>query len=344
MKNICTICLSKESVRRTFCASCYGKGLKNGTILKLEKPPLPTSLTNAQHEILIGSLLGDGCLFKSKNSKYPILSILRSLKDKQYLEWEYSFFKDFCLSNFKDSSYFDIRTNKTYYTSKFVIRSVEVFNNYYNDWYYNGVKLIPKNLELTSLILTIWFCDDGSISKPGSDYRLYLKLATNGFSFNDVEYLKSLLESRFDEKFTINKSNNQPVLKGNDNATRAFLSEIDEYMPNSMLRKSNIWRDDKSRFYNNKPNRSVASLKNRENDLSNIEFNIMKIIEDNNKTSINDIINYIKIDKSNLHRYLKRLINNQLILCTKSPSYHDGYSFSILEKGIELILKMNNKL
>lgn len=237
----CTICNKREiTSRKQYCKTCYTIGIRKGTIDKIQKPELPANLTNDQHEILIGSLLGDGCLFKYRADKNPILSLLRATKDIDYLKWEYSNFKDFCLSEPNSIEIFDKRTNKTYYQSKFATRQVPIFNNYYNEWYPLGKKIVPKNLKLTPLICAIWFCDDGCVTITKHN-RIQLKLSTHGFSVDDVTYLVDLLNKRYNEKFRLGFSEKKPIIVASDNASRAFAKDIDAILPKSMDRKAK-WR------------------------------------------------------------------------------------------------------
>jgi len=60
------------------------------------------SLTQIQKEVLIGTLLGDGCLLVNVYGKNYRLYIEHSVKQKNYLEWKYEIFREWCLSQPKD--------------------------------------------------------------------------------------------------------------------------------------------------------------------------------------------------------------------------------------------------
>jgi hypothetical protein len=220
--------------------TCYVRGRKNGSIKLLVRPDLPTYLTDIQQEILVGSLLGDGCLFKTQPGTLPFLSITRKTGDIEYLKWEHEIFKDFCASPVTSRDIFDKRTHKIYHQSKMVTRKACVFESYYNKWYPSGKKLIPKDLVLSTLICSIWFCDDGCLNKHHNN-RFLLKLSTHGFSVSDVKFLKRLLEARYKEKFLRNKQEN--FIYASDNAAKAFLRDISVNFPIQMLRKAK-WIDE----------------------------------------------------------------------------------------------------
>jgi hypothetical protein len=248
-EKICAICKRKPAEKREFCQACYVRGLRLGTIQKLEKPPLPAGLTKIQQEVLIGALLGDGCLFMPKNATNPLFAITRSYKDFEYLNWQLGLFKDFCLSGIYGYFNHDKRTNKTYHQVKLTTRRAQAFNSYYESWYPGDKKQVPDSLELTPLTCAIWFCDDGCVTLA-TEKRLLLKLSTHGFSICEVEFLKYKLQERYNEKFNICIDTCGPYIYASDNASRAFISDIDSLIPTEMERKIK-WRVPSVMFYDN---------------------------------------------------------------------------------------------
>ncbi len=80
MQNICNKCEKEtKEIIRGLCRKCYNALLYNGELLKLEKPIID-SFTKIQNELLVGSLLGDACLHRNKNSKFAYLKIEFHLK------------------------------------------------------------------------------------------------------------------------------------------------------------------------------------------------------------------------------------------------------------------------
>jgi hypothetical protein len=113
-------------------------------------------LNNIQHQVLIGGLLGDSCLEMGNKSKNARLKIERQLLDKNYLEWQYSIFKNLCSAGIKEYNRFDKRYNKYYNSCYFKTKTSELLTAYYNKWYINKIKCIPNDIELTSLVLAIY--------------------------------------------------------------------------------------------------------------------------------------------------------------------------------------------
>ena len=90
------------------------------------------SLTDQQQSLIIGSLLGDGYM-SCKTHAY--LKIGHSIKQKDYVDWKYSFLSSFVLM--KPSSY---KGNGTRIGYRFWTRSLPVFTKYYQDFNPTNVK------------------------------------------------------------------------------------------------------------------------------------------------------------------------------------------------------------
>lgn len=204
---------------------------------------------NELHEILTGLLLGDGTI--EMRGKNPRFAVSRAIKDLSYLEWNYSYFKDWCLSGISLRERFDNRTQKTYSGCSFRTCAKQELLPYYHKWYSSQGKCIPRDLELTPLMLAIWFLDDGHIEKR----RLSLKtlFATNSFTKEDVIFLRDKLNTFLDAKFTISRVSSvkkQYVICGSNDASKKLFRIIDSVIPTgTMDRKTFIWRDSINRLY-----------------------------------------------------------------------------------------------
>lgn len=213
------------------------------------------NLTDYQREILIGSLLGDGCLELGVNSKNPCLRISRSRKDKPYLLWQAEIFNNFLTEfSIRDKNTFDERTQKIYQGVSLRTECNPVFLPYYKEWYkYNytsghNTKILPSNLLLTPTIIAIWIADDGNIItyEGKRSYSLNLKIATHGFSEQEVIKLKFLLEERYNFKFAIYQDDGKFFIRLNKGAnTKILLQDIDSAWVFPLERKSSTWRNNK---------------------------------------------------------------------------------------------------
>jgi hypothetical protein len=142
-------------------------------------------LSEEERLVIIGSLLGDGCL--ERNGKYFRLQITHSIKQKDYLVWKMDKLKN--LTNGKIYIY------KT--SCRFRTKTLPIFKKFYRMFYVNGVKRIPSNIHTllkNDLVLSVWFMDDGNIRKiKDKVYGYYLN--TQGFSREDnIKLIKAFYE------------------------------------------------------------------------------------------------------------------------------------------------------
>lgn len=193
-------------------------------------------LTEFQKEYLDGLMLGDGNLHLSKNkdaAKNPFLSIVRSIKDIEYLRDNLKVFQNLCTENFKDvhqASIFDKRTNKNYYNCKFSTRYLPCLMPTYNRWYFNGKKIIPNDLKLTPLTCSIWFYDDGSLEKSKKNNgRLKLKLSSHSFTKEENLFLIKQMNELLSANFLIVNEKKHSYIVGADLATKNLLIILNHF-------------------------------------------------------------------------------------------------------------------
>ena len=183
-----------------------------------------------QKQILLGSLLGDGCIYKDKYDCYRY-TILHSNKQKDYLLWKNSYL-NFHLYLHK--------VNKTIKNYKYKLCHYEIskynssFKNYYNLFYPNGKKIVIREIldVLKPIGIAVWFMDDGSYSYSNNIIMIY----TNSFTLNECNLIKKWFKERFNIECrvqriiqTINK-NNQYILRFNVINTQKFIEMIKSYV------------------------------------------------------------------------------------------------------------------
>ena len=163
------------------------------------------NLVQEAEQVLLGSLLGDGCLIKEKYKKYkgnirwdnviPRYREKHCLKQEEYFLWKINILK-FIL---RIKTYFEINMTGKGGHKTICLTSLHhpFLKNYYNLFYPNGKKVVTEEVlnKLTPLGIAIWYCDDGSY-----DYRIkYAKIHTNGFTYEE----NGLIQNWFSEKFGI---------------------------------------------------------------------------------------------------------------------------------------------
>ena len=144
------------------------------------------SLTQTQKSIIVGSILGDGYLRVIKGRRNAFLEINHSIKQKKYVDWKYDQLKSIVKSPPKSRKGNGGRVAYRFYTEQRP-ELTELFKNFYQ----NGKKIIPGNLRLNSMILAIWFMDDGSKCRS-SDIYLNTQQFDNGSQRKMISSLKKI--------------------------------------------------------------------------------------------------------------------------------------------------------
>ena len=169
------------------------------------------------YEFLTGCLLGDGSLEKrssKRNARYA-----EGGSNQKYLEWKYKFISQYFPCSFDERiSSPHTKTGKQY-QGWWLRTKVHPFLTELHSQWYSERKIIDRTMTteyLTEFALVVWFCDDGCSSGAVSFY-------THAYSYNEVEFLAELLESRFDLHGSILKNNkNHFFIRLNADSKRKF--------------------------------------------------------------------------------------------------------------------------
>jgi hypothetical protein len=171
-----------------------------------------TILNNAQHNLLIGSMLGDGHI--DKRETQPIFIVSHAHNQKDYLYYKYNILKPLCnippickpacIHLFGDKEY----SVQSQY--RLCTRIYDIFNIYRN----------MSNLELLNNLneysFSIWMLDDGYIGYDSCD------LCIAEYSKNDTMYIQEQLFNLFNIESTLckdirylrfNKKNMSKIIK-----------------------------------------------------------------------------------------------------------------------------------
>lgn len=156
-------------------------------------------------EIIYGSLLGDSHAEKRKGGKGTRISFYQESSHNDYLLYLHSLIANLGFTNTKIPKITTRLGNKG--KIKKIIRfhtwTYNQFNIIHDLWYNNdNKKILPNNLKdyFTPLALAIWIMNDGGKINNS------LKIATNNFTFNEVEYLQILLKDIYNIDSNIHKS------------------------------------------------------------------------------------------------------------------------------------------
>lgn len=191
-------------------------------------------LSDQQKQLIIGTMLGDGCL--EKNGRFSRLRVQHKFDHKSYVEWKAKVLKPFLLKPPYKVSIVDKRTSKTYSSYKFDTLSSVIFDQYRQLFYNNNKKVISKNISKylkTNLAFSVWYMDDGFNRKDckGS----YLN--TQSFSEKENILLQSIIYKNYRIKSTIHWAGGRPRIYFPSNQARKIRKVIKPHILNCMLYK-----------------------------------------------------------------------------------------------------------
>ncbi len=144
-----------------------------------------------QREIIIGTLLGDGSMRCKTNA---LLEINHSVHQRSYVDWKYSRLRELVSTPPKLR-----RGNGDRVAYRFVTRSLPELTEYYRLFYESGAKSVPAEIELTPLVLAVWFMDDGARS------RRAMYLNTQQFAEDDQRRMLRLLSEQWGIRASLNR-------------------------------------------------------------------------------------------------------------------------------------------
>ena len=108
-----------------------------------------------------------------------------------------------CSAKYREYSYVDKRTGKTYTSLNFWTKALPMLTEFYHLFYSNKLKVVPSDLSLlTPVALAHWIMQDGS---RGTSRGLYL--CTDSFTLTDVKRLTDYLTETYHVSCSIHKAN-----------------------------------------------------------------------------------------------------------------------------------------
>jgi hypothetical protein len=173
------------------------------------------SLSEVQHAIVVGTVLGDGSMRCKTNA---LLEINHSAHQWSYVQWKYEHLAD--LVNTTPSLR---RGNGGRVACRFVTRSLPALTPYYRLFYEAGKKRVPE-VELSPLALAVWFMDDGCRSRNA----VYLN--TQQFDVAEQQSLLAMLERQWGIKGTLNRDKCYRRIRVSADGTKRLSLVIDPYL------------------------------------------------------------------------------------------------------------------
>lgn len=146
------------------------------------------NITNLQNDIIIGSILGDGCITKKKTVKNYHFSISHAENQKKYLEYKFDIMRNLCnYNNVKekkvDEKWGSYNKQKLYW---FYTKDLPQFTKYKE----LTVEDICNNLNINSFL--IWVMDDGRL-----DRGRYYTIGCTRLKKNDISTIINEIKNKF---------------------------------------------------------------------------------------------------------------------------------------------------
>jgi hypothetical protein len=182
----------------------------------------PNVLTSRQQQILVGTLLGDGCL--AKHGRFHRLFVKHQLAQVSLVEFKRAAFDEFITMRLHR---FDQRLGERRHPCvQFVTRTSPVFSEWHQTFYKGRRKVVPENIAalVTPLSIAVWFMDDG-----GADYA-GLDLQTHNFGLEEVELLVATLAERLKVTATTRANKGRWIIYIPASSVGAFRSAIEPHM------------------------------------------------------------------------------------------------------------------
>lgn len=191
-------------------------------------------VTKHQRDILIGLLLGDGCLEVLPKGDSARLKLEYSGKQKAYVDWLYETFQSWTHS--KPKQKITHAFGKTYTKYWFTTLSSPIFKEYFDLFYRDHRKVIPSTIGelLTPIGLAVWFMDDGSTKSKESRGRI---LCTHAFSQKEVLLLCDVLKEKFFLEATPRKQKDGTEIYISGHSSTQLRNLIEPYVVSSMRYK-----------------------------------------------------------------------------------------------------------
>ena len=161
-------------------------------------------LTKEENAILVGSLLGDGCLRIMSRCTVPAFSVSHSESQKNYVFWKYEKLKRWIKTTpWREERVYHKDRSRHTFSWRFQTLSNGAFMKLWKTFYQNGKKIIPQNISVllrhSPLALAVWLMDDGNRNHEA------VFLNTQSFTLPEQKKLTIALQKVYGLTATINK-------------------------------------------------------------------------------------------------------------------------------------------
>ncbi len=212
-----------------------------------------TPMTNEQKSIILGSVLGDGCLKLAPHSKNARLTLGHSVTQLEYLKWKRDklvpFSRKIVLDQKAKTKIISGRkANSKDFYKFFTIAHPDV-TDFHKRYVIDGKKRVSKDIinELDLIALAIWFADDGSVYVDKRNNVPTCSIATNSFTYKEQVILVETLRKFFFGTIKIDVQGNTErddlyIRMYRTEKIKEFLSSISSILPECIHYKLHLQR------------------------------------------------------------------------------------------------------
>ena len=184
---------------------------KHGIIVNSFHKAGYTAFTPHQHEVIDGLLLGDGSITANDPNRASILRLTTIASE----------FRDHIITVLDPLTFGPIHTTAAgdgiiegriiHAKERYRIRSRSdwALTSFSKRWMPNGLKSIPKDLNITPIIMRYWFYGDGSTSWGGRPKQHHntvrFTLCTDSFSLEECNCLVNLVDNATNIRLNVNR-------------------------------------------------------------------------------------------------------------------------------------------
>lgn len=182
------------------------------TLQKWERQNVPNTLSKVQEDILVGNLLGDGCIPKIRSKETAPFYVFQSRQHAGYVRWLANVFEDWLSP--KGISFGSQRINCWNKEKDFIQHFVSFSTIYhpefkrFRDLFYSEdrKKIVPKSIGelITPMGLAAWYMDDGSNTQKNRGAQIH----SEGFTEEENNFLKRILTEKFNLNVNVWKTKN----------------------------------------------------------------------------------------------------------------------------------------
>ena len=163
-----------------------------------------SELSLRQQEVLVGTLLGDGCL--AKHGYHHRLHVKHAVAQRALVEFKYDAFRD--LISMRPHSFDQQLNGRGYPCVQFATRTSPALSEWHARFYRAGRKVVPADIAryLTPLAVSVWLMDDGAADFAGVTFQ------THSFRADELELLRGALNLNFGVATTCRRNKGGMVL------------------------------------------------------------------------------------------------------------------------------------